>query len=501
MSRVKNTKKNIIYGYISTVITIILGFVLRTVFLLSLNESYLGVNGLFTNVLGVLSFAELGIGSAMNYALFKPVAVDDKKMIQSIMLFYKKVYRVIAFVVAGLGLSFLPFLHIIVKDPGDVGDIRVYYLIFLFNTVSTYFVSYKYSLVNAEQKNYIITNINALVSIITSIINIIVLIVYKNFLFYLLSISIISLLQKIFISNYLNKRYPYLLEKNIEKLSKEEIEPIKKNVSALVYHKMGDVLVHQTDNIIISSFINIATVGLLSNYNLLITNVSLMINIVFNSVTSSLGNLVATASKEKLYEIFKLYRFIAFWIYGFSAIAFYTLLSPFISLWLGENMLLGNEVILLIVINFYMLGHRIVINNLKAAAGVFNQDKYVAILQSVVNIVVSIIAVQLIGLPGVFVGTIAQGTLSTILKPIIVYKAVFERPAIQYFIDAVRYAVPVMVSGRMCSYITGQYLGGGTIADFIGSMGVVIIIPNVVFLACFIRGAELKELYKMVRRR
>lgn len=501
MGRIQNVKRNVIYGYISSIATIILGIISRTVFLSVLDIAYLGVNGLFTNILGVLSFAELGIGTAMNYALYKPVAEKNIPMIQSVMKFYKYAYRIIAIVVVALGMMIFPFLSYIVTDPGDIGNINIYYLVFLFNTVTTYFVSYKYALVNAEQKNYMVTNINTIVSIVTTIVNIIVLLLFQNYLFYLLSSSIIGLGQKIFISNYLNKKYPYLKEKEVNNLSKEEIEPIKRNVYALIFHKIGEICVYQTDNIIVSAFINISTVGLLSNYNMIINSVSSFISIIFNSVTASLGNLIITSDKNEQYRIFKTYRFLAFWFYGFSSIAFVILLSPFITLWLGDDMLIDNGVILLIVINYYMVGHRIVINNMKCAAGIFQQDKFIAIIQAIVNLTVSIIGVKLIGLPGVFVGTIVQGMVSTIFKPIMVYKCLFEVSFTYYFIDAIKYAVVVCVSGGICSEIHKIFLNSGTLLDFIGLMFIVTCIPNVIFLIVFGKSDQFQHAFEIVRKK
>jgi O-antigen/teichoic acid export membrane protein len=490
MSRLKFTAKNIFAGYISSIIALSMGFISRTIFIHVLGITYLGVNGLFINVLGVLSFAELGIGTAMNYSLYKPVAEKDTENIKSLMKFYKTAYRVIALVITIIGLSIVPFLKYIVKDPGNIGDISIYYLIFLFNTVSSYFIIYKFSLVNAEQKNYIFSYINTITSVVTVTIQIISLVIFKSFLVYLLVAAIIGLIQKIFVSIYLNRKYPYLLDKNTKKLTKEELKPIKKNIIALVYHKIGEISVHQTDNIIISAFINITTVGIISNYNLLMVSVSRFITIIFNSAIASLGNLIATEDVARQYYIFKVYRFVAFWLYGFSSIAFYILLSPFITLWIGKEMVISEFVLLLIIINYYMIGHRICINNIKSAGGVFDQDKYVALLCAVVNLIVSIVMVKLIGLPGVYVGTIAQGTLATIIKPIIVYKNIFNIKANDYFIDGFKYAGTVTFAAVICRIIKNAIMYNLTIFNFIIMMVVVTLVPNILFLLFFRKSEE-----------
>jgi O-antigen/teichoic acid export membrane protein len=503
MSRVENATRNIFFGYLGTIVTTLLAFIARTVFIHTLGVTFLGVNGLYVNILSVLSLAELGIGTAMNYSLYKPVAERDYEKIKSLMQLYKRTYRVIALIVAIMGLILVPFLKYVIKDTGSIGNnhLIAYYLIFLFNTVSTYFIAYKYSLVNAEQKGYIQTNIHAITTLITVIAQIIVLLVYKNFLFYLLTTSVIGLIQKIYVNIYLNKVYPYLLDKDTKLLSKDEIAPIKKNIIALIYHKIGEISVHQTDNIIISSFINVTTVGLISNYNLIIASISGFINIIFNSVLAGFGNLIVTESKEKQYEVFKVYRFLGFWIYGFASIAFLILITPFIELWIGTEMVIRNTVIYLIITNYYFLGHRVVINNFKTAAGVFDADKYIAITQAVVNLIVSIIMVRLVGLAGVYIGTIASGLVSTFTRPFIVYKKIFNRSVLDYYKDSFIYVLVLGFTLMSLELIKDIILIDNTVSRFIMMAIIVAVIPNIIFYIFFRNREEFQFLFKLVKSR
>lgn len=498
-SRLEMTAKNAFWSYFSMGVSFVLQFISRTVFIYCLGEGYLGINGLFSNVLGVLSFAELGIGTAINFSLYKPVAEHDIEKIKSYMYYYKWAYRIIALIVCILGIILIPFLDILVTDPGNVGNITIYYCIYLFNTVTSYFVSYKYSLVNAEQKNYIYTNINLIITTSTIIIQIIALVIWKNFLVYLLVAAIFGVFQKIFISRYFDKLYPYLKDKNVKKLSKNEKNTLISKVKALVIHKIGDVSVHQTDNIIVSAFVSTKMVGLLSNYNLIISTVTSCINILFNSVTGSLGNMVATETKEYQYQIFKKYRFIGFWFYGFTAIVLSILMSPFIELWIGNRMVVGVLTINLIVLDYYMIGQRVCLNNIKSAAGVFEPDKYVAILQAIVNLVTSIIFVKLIGLPGVYVGTIIQGTLSSVLKPILSYKLLFGKSSKYYFVDSMRYGGTVLLAYIICYILSKKVFENITVLSFSLMAILVVIIPNIVFALVFHRSDEFKYLIGIVK--
>ncbi len=489
-SRMEMSIKNAFWSYFSMMITVFLQFISRTVFIYQLGENYLGLNGLFSNILGVLSFAELGIGTAINFSLYKPVAQQDVEKIKAYMYFYKWAYRVIALIVFILGMVLFPFLNYLVTDPGNVGDIRVYYLIYLFNTVTSYLVSYKFSIANAEQKNYIYTNINLITTVVTTLFQIISLVLWKNFLLYLLAAAIVGLLQKIFICVYFNRKYPYLKESNVIKLNENETAVLKRKVSALIVHKIGDVSVHQTDNIIISACISTVMVGLISNYTLIINTISTCINVVFNSVIGSLGNLSATTSKERQYSVFKEYRFLGFWLFGFTSIALSILLTPFIQLWIGKKMIVDDLIINLILIDFYMIGQRICLNNFKSAAGVFEEDKYVALLQAIVNLVVSIMLAKIIGVPGVYIGTLVQGTMCTILKPILTFNTLFEKKWILYFGDSIKYIGVLSIAYAMCMVAKKIVLVQITITNFAILVMIIAILPNVIFYIVFHKSKE-----------
>lgn len=503
MGRIQHTIKNIVFGYIGNLSSTVLGFILRTVFIMKLDETLLGVNGLYTGVLSMLSMAELGIGTALNFSLYAPVARRDYDKIKSYMQFYKKAYRVIGLIVAVLGVLLIPFLKYFIKDPGNYGiqELTVYYLIFLFNTVSTYFVSYKYSLVNAEQKNYIQTNILTVTKLATTILQLIVLVLTSNFLLYLLTAATVELLQKIWANNYLNKRYPYLMDKDVIPLGKEETKEIWDKTKALLCLKVGDIARLQTDSIIISSFIEVAIVGIVDNYNMVINSVQNFVLVIFNSAISSFGNLIATESKLKQYELFKVYRFVANWIYGLSAVGFYILLSPLVSLWLGEKWLLGTGIIALIVLDYYFKGDRVVMMNFRTAAGVFEQDKFLPLIQGGVNLVISIVLVQRIGLIGVYVGTVISGLIANVSRPPIVYRVCFDRKSKEYFIDTAKYMLVMAVILAIVLPLSNMLLSKVTLVSFVFTGVMIVVVYNVIFLLAFCKTGEFKYMYDMVTRR
>jgi hypothetical protein len=501
MGRIQQAKKNIAFGFVSNFVILFMNFLQRTIFILILGQTLTGVNSLFSGILSMLSMAELGIGSALNYSLYKPVANKDYEKIKSYMLFYKKAYRVIAAVITVIGLALTPFLKYLVKNPGDntIQELTVYYLIFLFNTVSTYFVAYKYSLVNAEQRNYIQTNITTITKIVTVIVQIVVLLLTRNFLIYLLAQAAVELLQKIFVSRYLNRLYPYLCEKKVQRLEKEETAVIVTKTKALMCHKIGDVARLQTDSIIISSFIDVGVNGIVDNYNYVITYVANFVNIIFNSVLSGFGNLVATESKEKQYEVFKVYRFFACWLYGFATVGFWYLLTPLIgNLWLNDEWVIGQGIVTLILIDFYFKGGRVVLANFKIAAGVFEKDRYLALIQGGVNLVLSIGLVQVIGLSGIYVGTVVSGLMANVVQPLIVYHDCFERKAISYFIDSLKYLCIIVGITLLLLPVKAAILQEVTFLRFLGMAVVITLVYNGVFWLAFGRSGEFRYLFQVV---
>ena len=501
--RVRSAERNILFGYAGQFGTALMAFVLRTVFIHNLNEELLGINSTYTNILSILSMAELGIGTALNFALYGPVARGETEKIKSYMQMYRRAYHMIAAVVAAAGLALAPFLRYLVKKPGiiTVRELTVYYLIFLFNTVSTYFVSYKYSLVNAEQKNYIQTNIITITKIVTVLIQIIVLIRTRNFLLYLLTDAAVQLAQKIIVSRLLDRMYPYLTERDIAPLTRAESGEIWAKTRALVLHRIGDVARLQTDALIISSMIQVSVAGMVDNYSLVISTVSNFVNIIFNSVISSFGNLIATEERARQYAMFRVYRFFASWVYGFSATGFFVLLTPLIRLWLGDAWALPGAAVYLIITDYYFKGDRIVLSNFKTAAGIFEQDKYLALIQGAVNLVLSIALVMKIGLAGVYVGTVVSGLIANVTKPFIIYRVAFDRSALPYFADTARYATVAAGTAAVSMALSRYVLTSLSIGRFIAMAVFITVLFNGVFVLLYRRTEEFRYLAGLARRR
>lgn len=496
-SRLKMTARNALWSYGGMAAELVLRFAARTVFLRCLDSGYLGVNGLFSNVLGVLSLAELGIGTAMNFSLYGPAAREDTEKLKSLLRYYKWAYRAVAAVILILGLALLPWLDLLVKDPGGVGDIRVYYLIFLLNTVSSYFVSYKFALAHARQEGYLFTGIHTAATAVTTLAQMALLLLGGDYLGYLLLGAAAGLVRLLVSGWYLDRRYPILREKGAKPLPVAERRVLVGKLRALLLHKLGEVSVHQTDNILISAFVSLRAVGMISNYTLLLSSVSGIIGVLFSAVTGSLGNLVATESKQKQYAVFRVCRFLTFWLYGFSTIALYVLATPFIRHWLGPELVLGDGVMGLMLLNAYLMGHRVCLNSIKTAAGLVERDRYVALVQAGVNLVCSVIFARWMGLPGVYLGTVAQGLVSTVVKPVLFYRELFGVSSREYFTDGARFLGAVAAALVPCLLLRRLLRPEETVLRFLLTAAGTAVIPNVLFFLMFFRSEELRRLLEI----
>ncbi|MEN8076859.1 hypothetical protein ABFP60_07820 [Clostridioides difficile] len=495
--RTKKSAINIITAFISQFILILLGFISRKVMIDSVGVEYLGINGLMSNILTILSLAESGIGTAMIYALYKPLAEKNIPKIKALMNFYKNTYRALALFTALLGMSILPFLKYLMKD-NTVENSIVIYLLFLFSSVCSYLYSYKISMNNADQNKYLSTIFNTVTQILVLVAKVLILYLTKNYILFL-SIDIASTLIKNFIfSKMMDKRYPYLKEKVTEKLDKETKDSLYVNIKSLFIGKIGYIISVSSDNLVISSRISIKTMGLYSNYTTITSAVSGFVGIFISSISASIGNLLAEESKEKVYDIYKTTEFINFWLYFFSSICIFCLSETFISLWIGEQFIMGKGVLLLIVLNFFISGIMAPIDSVKCAAGLYKPDRYVTIIAAVVNFIISMVLAKPLGISGVFIGTLVSTLLFSFwIKPVIVYKYIFKKNVFEYFKRILFQISITFIMGSICLFVGEEIFNEYTIINLLCKLVLCIIISNIVFVLIYFRTQEYKYVYNI----
>lgn len=492
--RTKNSIKNIIFGMVGQAISILLSFVSRTVFIYILGTNYLGVNGLFSNILSMLSLAELGVGSAIIYNMYKPLANKDEGKLKSLMQLYSRAYRIIGTIVAIIGISIVPFLDFIIKDKPNISNLTLIYLLFLLNSVTSYFFIYKSSIIIADQKNYIITIKQQVFNLIQVTLQIIVLLLTKSYILYLIIQIICNFMLNLSISKKADEIYPFLKEKNIEGLDKKSQKDILKHVTAMMSHKVGGVVVNGTDNILISSFVGVYWVGIYSNYILITGMINRFLSQIFSAITASVGNLNAKESKEKAYEVYEKLLFLNFWIYGFCSICLGVLVNPFITFWLGKQFLMTNTAVLVITINFYLMGMRQTTITFNSTLGLFWNDRFKPWIEAAINIIISIILLNKFGIIGVFLGTlISTVTTSVWVDPYILYKYGFNKSIALYFIRYIKYILVTAIGGIITQLCVIMINYNGFIGLLIKGI-ICLIIPNIIFCIFFFYDKQFKNI-------
>lgn len=484
MTRTENSSKNMVTGLINQVLTLIFRFITRTVLIKYLGEEFLGINGLFSNILNVLSLADLGIGGALIYGLYKPIAENDYVRENIMIKFLRKVYHIIGIVIIISGLILLPFLPHIIKDNVTIVNIYIVFILYLFQTASTYlFFASKSELLNANQKSYVYNNIANIIVIFSNIAQILVLIIFKNFYLYLITIIFFNIIQAFLISIKTDKMFPFVKNKAEGELTKEEKKTIFKDCGSLMIYRINYVILTATDNIVISKYLGLAVVGLYSNYVLITNSFVNLLNIFFNSITASIGNLHVSNDNEKGYFIFKLINFITVILFGISCIGIYVLINDFITLWIGKEYLLSVAFVTIISINLYIEGLRKFLSTYRSSYGLFRQAKIVPILGSICNIVVSIILVKKIGIFGVLLGTLISNMVSFMwYDPYLIYKHVFKKKVINYYLKNIGYLCFFIVMGIICKKICNLIIIDNFLGFIIHGIICVLVPAIIIFL-------------------
>ncbi|PJN91801.1 lipopolysaccharide biosynthesis protein [Bacillus sp. mrc49] len=486
--RIQNSLKNIFFGLTGQFISVFMGFAVRTALIYTLGIEYTGIDGLFSSILIMLSLANLGFDTAIIYSLYKPLANKDIQKIKALMNLYQKAYRMIGLIVFLLGMMLLPFIPNLLHDGKAVDHLNIIYLLFLVNSVSSYYFVYKQAIIIADQKSYIISKIHNYFIITSNIIQILILLITKNYILLLSFQVVIRIIENVYVVKKVHTLYPYMKEKNDVHLNREEKKEFYKNLYALFLYKVSGVVINGTDNIIISKYVGIIQVGIYSNYLLIISTLSTFISHIFYSLNSSVGNLVVTEDVEKKYFLFRVIHFANFWIYGLCTLLIWNLINPFIIIWLGEQYIFNKFILLSILLNFLTAGMQNASTTYRQTTGLFNKGKYRPIIAAVINIVVSVILVQFIGISGVFIGTVISRLCTYFwYDPFIIFKYVFKRPVIGYFMRYVTYLMLIIISILITETI---YSGLHSNINIIYGTIISLFIPNLLFYMVFRKSEE-----------
>lgn len=433
-SRTQYAIKNIGFSTYNKILSLILSFVSRTVFIHYLGSGYLGLNGLFGDVLNLLSMADLGFGVAMAYSFYEPLAHDDKRKVAALVTFYKRAYTVIALVVTVVGLLLIPFLPYLINLDKPIAHINLYYLFSLANVVASYVSVYKTTILSADQRNYVVVKITMITSIIQTVLQIAVIILFKSYLTYLIVGTFFVWFNNVYASHVASKEYPYINEK--VELKKSDRQDIYKNISSVFIYKVANVLLTATDNLLISVLVGTVAVGYYSNYQMIQTRVIEFYTLLFSSITASIGNLIITEGYDKRYQVFNTGQSISFITSGIIVPCYTILINSFIGIWLGPKYVFNVWTTLAIGLNTYFSCVMQPLWSYREATGLYRKTKWIMVICAIENLVLSVVLGKMWGVAGIlFASAFSRATTYIWYEPKILFKEYFNRGTKKYYQD------------------------------------------------------------------
>lgn len=484
-SRMKNSVRNIGFGFIYKILALLLPFISRTIIIHYLSIQYVGLTSLFTSILSMLNLAELGVGSAIVFNMYYAVAQDDKNLICALLKFYKKVYQIIGVIILVVGLLITPFLGNIIsgETPKDVSIFALYF-IYLLNTVLTYFLfAYKNCLFIAYHRNDMISKISTVVLVLQNIIQIVFLTITKNYYLYIIWMVVGTILNNLLINYISGKEFKGYIPKG--ELEKSIISDIVKKVKALFLYKIGGVVLTSVDSIVISMFIGISTLGKYNNYYFIITSLFAFLAIFYDSIRPGIGNSLVVESKDKnLKDFFRLFLLNG-WLVGWCTVCLLCLYEPFMELWVGESLTFPLSIVILFSLYFYIWKMMEIVNVFKEAAGMWEYDKYRPIVASIINLILNIVLVQNVGIYGVLLSTIIS--IIIVIFPwstVVLFRYFFKenrKDMVKYFVKYFYYMFLTIVAS-LISYMVCQYIQAVSLPGLLLRFIVCIIVPNIIFI-------------------
>lgn len=461
LSRTQNSLINLLTGTAGSVLVTVLKFVTRTVFIATLGREYLGINGLFADIMSMLSLTDLGLGLAMNFKLYKPLAERDEHRVRLLMKLYRDAYRIVGLAIGVLGLCMIPFLPLLISDidslyPLGVNPVLIF-VIYLMQSVSSYlFWASCSAVVRADQRSYLLNIAGYVITLATNVVQILILIFWRDFIAYTVTVIVFNLIQNGVNAAIAKRLYPYAFEKTKERLDRREIRDIFKDLGALFIYQANGVAVRATGNIVLSAFIGLGIVGLYSNYMMFYTAVNTILMQVYNAIKASAGNLFAVSDEDKKYRFFRTMNFATIMLYGTACVGVAVVADEAISCWLGADFVIAQPFALLLGVEILFAGLKANLGQIRNVSGLFRQMWYRPLLGIMINLAVSIVTVQFLGINGVLLGVIMSAVCANFLiDPGVIYKHAFGscRPVREYYLSNFGYMLVLVLTGLADSWI------------------------------------------------
>lgn len=500
MERRKNTIRNMIWGTVNKLIVTLVPFITRTVIINELGNEYLGLNSLFSSILQILNLTELGISSAIVYFMYKPIAKKDEEKICALLNLYKKIYRVIGLIILGIGLILVPFLDKLISGniPSDI-NVRILYLIYLFNTVVTYWLfAYKKSLLQAFQRNDIVSKVTSVLSILQATLQIAIIFVFKNYYLYVIIMPIITIINNICSAVISKKKYPEYEPRG--KVSENIKKELKQKVSGLMIYKICTTTRNSLDSIFISAILGLNSVAIYNNYYMIMSSIVTFMSIITNSMTSGIGNSVAVETPKKNYKDMNKFNFVYMLIAGWCTICLICLYQPFMKLWVGTEYMLGLDCVILFGLYFYSLSIGAIRAVYSDAAGLWWESRHRAIIETIANVGLNFFLGKLLGLQGIILATLISilvinfGYGSTII-----YKYYFKEEKVsEYYLYHLKYFL-ITAFIAVVTYFVCSLLKVDGMTKLIYNGMVCIIIPVIMYYVIYRKNKHWGEAKKMLK--
>lgn len=493
IERTKNATRNMFFGIILKAYQILIPFLMRTAMIYLMGVQYLGLNSLFTSVLQVLNLAELGVGSAMVYSMYKPIAEDDEITICALMKLYRTYYRVIGAIIAGIGIVITPFIPRLIS--GDVpSEINIYilYLLNLGATVLSYWLfAYKNSILQAHQRVDVVSKVTLATNTIQYVLQIVVLWVFHNYYYFVIVMLATQVLTNIVTAIYADRLYPKFKPKG--KVEKEKVKEINQKIKDLFTSKIGSVIYDSADTIVISAFLGLAVLAVYQNYFYILNSITGFIIVIFSACTAGVGNSIIVETKEKNFQDLTKFTFIICWISGFCSCCLLCLYQPFMELWVGKDLMLALSAVVCFVIYFFTRQLNSLFNMYKDASGMWHEDKFRPLAAAMTNLILNLILVQFIGIYGVI--------LSTVLSILCVgipwllhnlFTVIFERKNMRPFLRKLFFYCLIVFISCVVSYCVCNLVQGNLVFTIIVRGVICCIIPNIMYFVVYHRTEEYK---------
>lgn len=496
-SREINSTRNLIVGAFNQVIVLILNLVSKSIFIRTLGPVFIGLNGLFTNIFLLLSFAEFGIGSVMIYSLYKPINRKSKEEVTGVYRFFRKMYLGLSLIIGVLGLAVIPLLPVIVNTEVPIDNLTFIYILYLIGiTISNTYI-YMANMIIADQKAYIVSLHLLISEAVSMLVQIVVLLQTKSYLYYLLVFIVKNALYGLALRRQVRKLYPFLTEqKNYVEIKPQEKRRIFSKIRDVFGYRFARVFITGTDNILISILVGTIWVGYYSNYDLIIVGVLSLITVFYEAISASVGNLVVGEDIEHQYYIFEIVQNLNLWIVGFTSTALFILFQDFITLWLGEQYMIDFKLVILIIINYYLVCNRKSISIFREASGMFNKIKYAVFIGAFLNILFSVSLGYLYGLAGVLLGTILS-TLATYYwyEAKLLLEDKFNTNILPFIKNQAESIIYTIIS-IVLTTIAVAPIKSITITSFLLKMFITLLVPNLFYLFVMTRKKGMNELIK-----